>query len=420
MRILGRPVRARPHDRGGARARPARRESRAIVYSYDMLGEARPHRGRRGALSAEPTRRDRRDRQRGAPAGLADVAPGHLGQALGAASALRAGASAAGCRRELLPRAARRSRAGATARTSASPSTPRRADRLELSLDILEALAADPALAGWDGLGLAVQAYQKRALPRDRLARRIWRGATGRRIPVRLVKGAYWDTEIKRAQELGLDDYPGLHAQGRDRRLLPRLRQTPARRRGRFYPQFATHNAHTLAAIHRDGRATGAEFEFQRLHGMGEALYDEVVRTRAAWPYPVASTRRSARTRICCAYLVRRLLENGANTLVRPPARRSAHEPRRADHRSGRSAPRRSSPSRTRRSGGHRISSGRSAAIRRAWTRERRGSCGLWRRSSGMRSGDPTRRAPRQAARVRGWRGTSCAIRPTGSRSWVR
>ena len=148
------------------------------------------------------------------------------------------------------------------------------ADRLEPSLDLFEHLAAAPELGGWDGLGLAVQAYQKRALHviawLEDLARRH-----RRRIPVRLVKGAYWDTEIKRAQEQGFDDYPVF-----TRKLATDVSYLACARRllaggEAFYPQFATHNAQTLASIIElagDRRA----FEFQRLHGMGEALYADL------------------------------------------------------------------------------------------------------------------------------------------------
>ena len=180
------------------------------------------------------------------------------------------------------------------------------ADRLDLSLDLFESLALAPALSGWDGLGLAVQAYQKRALPLiDWLADLAGRGR--RRLMVRLVKGAYWDTEIKRAQERGLDGYPVY-----TRKLATDVSYLACARRlfaegARFYPQFATHNAHTLAAI----RALAGErrdWEFQRLHGMGEALYE------AAPPWPCRVYAPVGDHRDLLPYLVRRLLENGANT----------------------------------------------------------------------------------------------------------
>jgi RHH-type proline utilization regulon transcriptional repressor/proline dehydrogenase/delta 1-pyrroline-5-carboxylate dehydrogenase len=185
------------------------------------------------------------------------------------------------------------------------------ADRLDLMLDIFETLGGTAELEGWSGLGLAVQGYQKRALPvvewLIELARR-----QRRRIPLRLVKGAYWDAEIKRGQEGGLDDYPVFtRKSGTDVSYLAVARAMLAER-GAFYPQFATHNAHTIAAIDAIA-APDAELEFQRLHGMGEdlhALYRKARPGRAGTRVyaPVGSHED------LLAYLVRRLLENGANT----------------------------------------------------------------------------------------------------------
>jgi len=188
------------------------------------------------------------------------------------------------------------------------------AERLDLMLEMFEALGNEDALKGWDGLGLAVQAYQKRALPviswLTDLARR-----QRRIIPVRLVKGAYWDSEIKRGQELGLSDYPVFTRKtGTDVSYLACARALLAAPH-LIYPQFATHNAHTLAAVEafaRDNRT----FEFQRLHGMGDALYE-------LYDDVIQPPRKPAATRIYApvgshedllSYLVRRLLENGANT----------------------------------------------------------------------------------------------------------
>src|SRR5436190_2075640 len=184
------------------------------------------------------------------------------------------------------------------------------ADRLELSLEVTGKVLADPSLAGWDGFGLAVQAYQKRANAvidwLDDAAH-----ALGRRLMVRLVKGAYWDTEVKRAQERGLSDYPvftrkpmtDLSYMACMRRLL--------RARPRLYPQFATHNALTVASVIEE--AGGAEgYEFQRLHGMGEVLYEALladVPGAACRVYAPVGSHRDL-----LAYLVRRLLENGANS----------------------------------------------------------------------------------------------------------
>lgn len=187
------------------------------------------------------------------------------------------------------------------------------ADRLELSLDLLERLCFEPALAGWQGIGFVVQGYQKRCpLVIDwviDLARR-----SGHRLMVRLVKGAYWDSEIKRAQLDGLAGYPVYTRKAyTDVSYLAcarRLLDAP----DAVYPQFATHNAHTLAAIYTmadPSRYTPGQYEFQCLHGMGEPLYEQVVGPlgRPCRIYAPVGTHETL-----LAYLVRRLLENGANT----------------------------------------------------------------------------------------------------------
>ncbi|WP_448188917.1 bifunctional proline dehydrogenase/L-glutamate gamma-semialdehyde dehydrogenase PutA [Azospirillum sp. sgz301742] len=182
------------------------------------------------------------------------------------------------------------------------------ADRLDLSLDLIEAVFRDPALNGWEGFGLAVQAYQKRALPLigwlEDLAR-----STGRRLMVRLVKGAYWDSEIKRAQERGLDGYPVFTRKAStDVSYLACARRLLAARDA-FYPMFATHNAHTVASVlEMAGNREG--YEFQRLHGMGEPLYHQIV----APDMPVRLYAPVGSHEDLLAYLVRRLLENGANS----------------------------------------------------------------------------------------------------------
>ncbi|HXV73754.1 MAG TPA: bifunctional proline dehydrogenase/L-glutamate gamma-semialdehyde dehydrogenase PutA [Sphingomonadales bacterium] len=184
------------------------------------------------------------------------------------------------------------------------------ADRLEPSLDVLEALARDPDLKGWQGLGLAVQAYQKRA---PYLIEWLTALAheTGRQFPVRLVKGAYWDTEIKRAQEQGLADYPVWTRKATTDLCYLVTAKKMLQADGAIYPQFATHNAHTIAAI--TAMAGGKPFEFQRLHGMGEVLYRAAEKT--------LPTQANIRTYApvgahedLLPYLVRRLLENGANS----------------------------------------------------------------------------------------------------------
>ncbi|MGH6892904.1 MAG: bifunctional proline dehydrogenase/L-glutamate gamma-semialdehyde dehydrogenase PutA, partial [Dongiaceae bacterium] len=189
------------------------------------------------------------------------------------------------------------------------------AERLDLSLDVIEAVSGHAALGGWGGLGLAIQAYQKRCLPLidwlGDLARRH-----RRRLMVRLVKGAYWDSEIKMSQERGLSGYPVFSRKAStDVSYLACARRLLADA-GAFYPQFATHNAHSLAAIVEmaGGEAAARDrLEFQRLHGMGEALYDQVTPAEAMGiPCRVYAPVGSHEDLL--AYLVRRLLENGANT----------------------------------------------------------------------------------------------------------
>lgn len=182
-------------------------------------------------------------------------------------------------------------------------------DRLELSLDIFAALARDPSTRDWPGLGLAVQAYGRRAPAVIEFIAALARESR-RELAVRLVKGAYWDSEIKRAQERGLADYPVYtRKSSTDVAYLACARsvlQTP-----QLYAQFATHNAHTigaLLALHGDRR-----FEFQRLHGMGTLLYDEAARQIDHFP-AVRTYAPVGPHADLLAYLVRRLLENGANT----------------------------------------------------------------------------------------------------------
>ncbi|MEO8154520.1 MAG: L-glutamate gamma-semialdehyde dehydrogenase [Rhizobacter sp.] len=185
-------------------------------------------------------------------------------------------------------------------------------DRLELSLDVLDALAARIAShhPQWRGFGLAVQAYQTRALQVVDEVARIAR-QHGLRFMVRLVKGAYWDGEIKRAQELGLADYPVFtHKHHTDVSYLACARALIAHA-DVIYPQFATHNAGTIAAILQMARQTGALFEMQRLHGMGEGVYREVMKNANL---PVRVYAPVGEHRDLLAYLVRRLLENGANS----------------------------------------------------------------------------------------------------------
>ncbi|MFQ5936007.1 MAG: bifunctional proline dehydrogenase/L-glutamate gamma-semialdehyde dehydrogenase PutA [Acidiferrobacterales bacterium] len=185
------------------------------------------------------------------------------------------------------------------------------ANRLEISLEVFEAIYGSSDLADWNGFGLVVQGYQKRAIHvidwLIDLARKH-----GRRIPVRLVKGAYWDTEVKRAQQQGVDGYPVFTRKAStDVSYLACAKRLWAARDA-LYPQFATHNAHTVAfVLEMAGDDRG--FEFQRLHGMGEALYGEIVGEEkqgvACRVYAPVGSHEDL-----LPYLVRRLLENGANT----------------------------------------------------------------------------------------------------------
>ncbi|MEZ5715795.1 MAG: bifunctional proline dehydrogenase/L-glutamate gamma-semialdehyde dehydrogenase PutA [Paracoccaceae bacterium] len=187
------------------------------------------------------------------------------------------------------------------------------ADRLSLSLEVIERVLSEPALAGWDGFGVVVQAYGPRAAPvldhLHALAERL-----DRRIMVRLVKGAYWDTEVKRAQVAGLAGFPVFTRKpATDVSYIANARKLLGMT-DRIYPQFATHNAHTAAAVLDMAQTMGVDkraFEFQRLHGMGETLHDIVMaaeQTRCRIYAPVGAHRD------LLAYLVRRLLENGANS----------------------------------------------------------------------------------------------------------
>lgn len=187
------------------------------------------------------------------------------------------------------------------------------ADRLALSLEVIEAVLSDESLKGWDGFGVVIQAYGRRT---GDVIKAVYDMAEryDRKIAVRLVKGAYWDTEIKHAQVEGLDDFPVLtRKSATDVSYIANARRL-LRLKNRIYPQFATHNAHTVAAILHMVQQEGLrsdQFEFQRLHGMGESVHDIVHRqekTKCRIYAPVGSHRD------LLAYLVRRLLENGANS----------------------------------------------------------------------------------------------------------
>ncbi len=210
---------------------------------------------------------------------------------------------------ELVPRLVSLARA-ARARGLSMTIDAEEQDRLEPTLDIFGAAFTNPQLDSWNGFGLAVQGYGKRAIPVLRWLRRL-SDQTGKRIPVRLVKGAYWDSEIKWAQERALADYPVFTRKlNTDVSYLACVRLLLSDTKA-FYPQFATHNAHALAAAHVAGGP--AVFEFQRLHGMGEALYEEVVgEGKLGRPCRIYAPVGDHEDLL--GYLVRRLLENGANT----------------------------------------------------------------------------------------------------------
>jgi RHH-type proline utilization regulon transcriptional repressor/proline dehydrogenase/delta 1-pyrroline-5-carboxylate dehydrogenase len=181
-------------------------------------------------------------------------------------------------------------------------------ERLDMSLDIIGTFAGLPALNGWDGLGMAVQAYGKRCRPTLAWADAIG-AATGRRMSVRLVKGAYWDSEIKHTQEQGLPDYPLFTRKAAtDVSYLACAKDMLCARN--IYPAFATHNALTVATI-LEWAGDSRDFEFQRLHGMGEGLYENLVREQG---YHTRIYAPVGGHRDLLAYLVRRLLENGANS----------------------------------------------------------------------------------------------------------
>ena len=309
MRLLGQQfVTGQTIEEALERARAL--EARGYRYSYDMLGEA--------ALTAEDAQRYYAAYESAIHAiGRAAAGRGiHGGPGISVKlSALHPRYQRSQRERvhaELFPRLrelcrlARRHDIGLSIDAEES-------ERLALSLELMERLAFDPDLKAWDGLGFVVQAYQKRCpLVIDRLAALAAR--SGRRFMVRLVKGAYWDSEIKRAQQEGQAGYPvytrKIHT---DVAYLACARRLLAAAPS-LYPQFATHNALTLAVVLQMADEAGVRgWEFQCLHGMGETLYDQVVGPdRLDRPCRIYAPVGSHETLL--AYLVRRLLENGANS----------------------------------------------------------------------------------------------------------
>ena len=333
LQLLGRQfVLGRSIGEALGEAATARRGQPGLVFSYDMLGE--------GA-------RTERDAERylasylGAIAAIADNrGAGGPEQADGISIKL----SALFSRYEeaqrdrvfavLLPRVWRLVEVAAAADLNLTIDAEE-SDRLELSLDVFETLvrAVAGAFPTWRGLGLAIQAYQTRALEVVNEVARIGR-ANRLRLMVRLVKGAYWDGEIKRAQELGLSGYPVFTEKPHTDVAYLACAAAMIGHAEVIHPQFATHNAGTIAAIVQMAGAQGAAFEMQRLHGMGEAVYREVSRYTASPSAPSTTTPPASPAgargpfggvplriyapvgehRDLLAYLVRRLLENGANS----------------------------------------------------------------------------------------------------------
>ena len=280
--------------------------AKGYTYSYDMLGEAarteadalRYHAAYGAAIAAIAARADRGDVREnpGISVKLSALHPRYE----------------QGQRDRMLPVLADRllELAQAAARAGIGFNVDaEEADRLDLSLDVIERVLGDASLQGWDGFGVVVQAFGRRVMPTLDWLHDLAE-ARDRRIMVRLVKGAYWDMEVKRAQVMGLADYPVFTRKAHsDIAYLAGARKLLGMT-DRIYPQFATHNAHSVAAV-LEMAPDKAAYEFQRLHGMGEALHETVRAaegTRCRIYAPVGAHQD------LLAYLVRRLLENGANS----------------------------------------------------------------------------------------------------------
>ncbi|HJV61793.1 MAG TPA: L-glutamate gamma-semialdehyde dehydrogenase [Albitalea sp.] len=300
--VLGRSMREAMDEAAGAR-----RQQAGLRFSYDMLGEgARTEAHARRYLAAYVAAIGTIG---GDTAAAAPESADGISIKLSALFSRYEDAQRQRVFAELLPRVWTLIEGAARANINLTIDAEE-SDRLELSLDLFEALAGRIArdFPQWRGFGLAVQAYQTRAHEVVDEVARIAR-AQGLRFMVRLVKGAYWDGEIKRSQELGLAGYPVFtHKHHTDIAYLACARALIGHN-DVIYPQFATHNAGTIAAILHMGR--DAKFEMQRLHGMGEAMYREVMQSS---PVPVRVYAPVGEHRDLLAYLVRRLLENGANS----------------------------------------------------------------------------------------------------------
>ncbi|TDO15211.1 bifunctional proline dehydrogenase/L-glutamate gamma-semialdehyde dehydrogenase PutA [Halomonas ventosae] len=305
MKILGHQfVLGQTIEEGKKNAREL--EKQGYTYSYDMLGEAartdedavRYHQAYAKAITA--IAKQAKGDVRGSPGISVKLSALHPRYEYSHRDTVMA---------ELLPRAQALVRQAAKANIGFNIDAEEQ-DRLDLSLDVIEALMSDSSLADWDGFGVVVQAYGRRAAPMIEtlydLAKRY-----NRKIMVRLVKGAYWDTEIKLAQEMGVDTFPVFTRKVNTDVSYMACAQLLLDRRDRIYPQFATHNAHTCAAVVAMAGDDKDSYEFQRLHGMGESLHHIVKQsegTHCRIYAPVGAHRD------LLAYLVRRLLENGANS----------------------------------------------------------------------------------------------------------
>jgi RHH-type proline utilization regulon transcriptional repressor/proline dehydrogenase/delta 1-pyrroline-5-carboxylate dehydrogenase len=311
MRILGRQfVFGRTIDEALHRAEPDRRVG--LTHSFDMLGEAaRTHADAARYAKAYAAALD----------SIAQEANGGIGRSPGISVKLSAlhpryeYTHAQEAKASILPVLIDLARRASAADVHFTIDAEE-GDRLELSLDLFEAVLAEDRLFanGWAGFGLAIQAYQKRAAPLCDWVAEVAR-AHGRKLMVRLVKGAYWDTEIKAAQVGGLPEYPVFTRKvATDVSFLACAKKLLAAS-DVIYPAFATHNATSIGAI--KAMAGKSPFEFQRLHGMGEALYQELGKLESAMddgPTPVRVYAPVGSHKELLAYLVRRLLENGANS----------------------------------------------------------------------------------------------------------
>ncbi len=308
MRMMGQVfVMGRTIDEALARA--GDKDNRGFTASFDMLGEAARTAadGTRYFASYKAAIRDTA-RGGGTVAGANHITDRHsVSVKLSALHPRYETAHAATCVPELTDML-RQLAADAAAAGIGLTVDAEESERLDMSLDIIAAVAADPALRGWDGFGMAVQGYGKRARAVIAWADALG-AATGHRLTVRLVKGAYWDSEIKRSQEAGLDGYPLFTRKAAtDVSYLACAHDMLAAHN--IYPAFASHNALTVATI-LEWAGEDRDFEFQRLHGMGEGLFERLVREQG---YKCRTYAPVGGHRDLLAYLVRRLLENGANS----------------------------------------------------------------------------------------------------------